>query len=671
MRENELPVTPPPTDDRPNDRWLVDDGGSQSLTWFGQRRRWYWGGSIGSIALCLSAFFFVPPATLIKPGKLSGPHAQILSGSVGNERCAACHDRASLDFSSWFGRDVPGHQGVQQSDRCLTCHHRTIDANLARSAHNLPRSVRTELSEIVRTAMGDHSGTTPRTQIDQEDLECSVCHQEHHGLEGDLLAVSDQQCQACHTIQFGQFADSHPDWSQWPYGRGGSISFNHATHQGKHFPGWQSGAVAFDCNRCHPDQEAVAGLRANRHGELLRTVSFESGCATCHEQSMKVASADGIELLAVPSVSKETAIAIGDWPQSATGFIDGRISPMMELLLRGDPKVADALRQIPGGDLARLDPMSLQSESLSRIIAEATARLINDISKLGHRTLRKRLSVSGITTSAPMDALLRTLPAQFVQAAQERWFDTKQELGVQAIESPQASSVFRRKRIRLVAADGDDLLGTSPIIGDPLSDDSLLGDSLLDHSLSGSDDDPLGASAFDRASISDMNESNYSNDLSADGGWYRDDLTLSIRYRPTMHADLVLKELVELFSGLSDSDPVKTRMLSLPAVEACVRCHPGATHLPASWEATPTVGGKRDFTKFSHRPHLNVSALGQCTHCHQVATLPTDPSVTASGGGLATFPDFAPLGQQTCAACHRKNAASDRCTTCHHYHIEH
>ncbi|OYP30442.1 cytochrome c3 family protein [Rhodopirellula sp. MGV] len=670
MRENEIAIPEPPADDRPNDRWQVDVDQQRLLTWNGRRRRWFWGGSVGTLALCLSSMLLIPPTTMIKPGKLAAPHAQILSGSVGKERCGACHDGASLGIANWFSGATIGHAGVKQTELCLNCHHRTISPNLARSAHNLPASVRNQLSEAFRESAkkrGDNQGAfslaSARKSIDQDNLECNVCHQEHHGIEGTLLAITDQQCQACHTIQFGSFAESHPQWDEWPYGRGGSLAFSHATHEGTHFPGWKNGAVAFDCNRCHPDRKAIAGLQANRQGELLRTVAFETGCASCHDESMSVASASGIAVLAIPIIEADVAASIPDWPTSAIGFTDGKISPLMELLLRADPVVAEALHQVPDGDLSRLPPGTPKSKAITKTIAEATATLMSEISTDGHQALLRRLGIVGGGT-LPVQSILRTLPPQLIQSARERWFAQNQV------------TVNSMPALRLVAAGEDDLLGDDLLSGslldeqsdDALLDDSLLGDPLLgDPLLEGDAVDPLKPPEPGHSQSERLPASFDATRLAQAGGWYRDDLTMTIRYRGSGHTDPVMQGLIEMFSGLSDADQLKKRFMGLGSVDACVRCHEGAVRLPASWEAHPTIGGKRDFTKFSHRPHLNVSELGQCTYCHEVAKIDSESASTEAHQQV----DFNPLGQQKCAACHTAQAASDRCTTCHRYHIEH
>ena len=120
----------------------------------------------------------------------------------------------------------------------MDCHHTTIDRESAKLAHNLPAVMLSEIRLAVTSPDGDDTwhDLLPGPAVNQQDIQCAVCHREHKGSKGELLAISDAKCQSCHQDRYGRFADSHPDWKQWPYGRGGEIAFNHATHRNKHFP---------------------------------------------------------------------------------------------------------------------------------------------------------------------------------------------------------------------------------------------------------------------------------------------------------------------------------------------------------------------------------------------------------------------------------------------------
>ncbi len=370
MRRDELALPEPPANDRPGDRWTCGAGGHSRCsrgpdalgkcpladachpqrTWLGRRRRIVMiaAGVLVLVTLALTQRRFT--ATVFKPGHLASPHAQILAGTLTSQRCASCHPRAATAPLEWFASAEVGHQDVSQSDRCLNCHHTTIPRSTAKLAHNLPQRVRGEL-RLASVGSGDRSwhDWLPNPAVNQEDVDCSVCHREHRGAGADLLAVSDAQCQTCHADRFGSFATSHPDWEQWPYGRGREVAFNHATHANKHFPATRRGETVaqFQCADCH---------QRNDRNELARSTSYQRACKSCHDQALRIEAAEGIELLALPTLPSESAKKVEPWPESATGFYDGRLSPIAELLLRADPDTAVAIQQIPDGDFSRIDP---------------------------------------------------------------------------------------------------------------------------------------------------------------------------------------------------------------------------------------------------------------------------------------------------------------------------
>ncbi|MCS7467845.1 hypothetical protein NZK35_14425 [Stieleria sp. ICT_E10.1] len=657
MRRDNLEIPQPPVNDRPGDSWMpaVDAAGSTGdarvRTWSGRRRRWTVFFLICASLGAVATLAIMPAEQLFKPGELSTPHAQILAGAVAGENCGACHHQAAFSLAAWFQSASDPHAAVRQSDLCMDCHHRTIDANLALAAHNLPLSVRDQMTETIRLASkrsaAGSTGLLPRlipdAAVDQNDVACRTCHQEHHGAEGDLLSLSNNQCQTCHSKRFGAFADSHPDWKGWPYGRGGELSFNHATHQQTHFPSWKSGAETFDCSVCHP---------AGPTGELVRVASYETSCKTCHDEAMNVQAGKGIAFVALPSLPPNALNNVSGWPEDATGFADGVISPLAELMLRADPTVSRIVRSVPGGDVSRLsieDPQTI--ETLSRL-AKGYQALIDDVDRRGQSAIQERLMELGISPG-PFQPVLRSLSPQLLESAGQKWFTRTNLTGTQS-----ATIARPRPKIRLVLADDDDLLGTellgSSLLGEPGDVDALVEDPLLEDPLVGSKD-------HSSTVMSDVPPS----ELVQVGGWYRDDQRFAVSYRGNGHGDPVMVGMIETFAQLAEHDPLKQRFFRAPFVAACVSCHPGATAIPATWRAKRLVGQRSAFTKFSHRPHLSVSALGDCSHCHQVRDRQTmrDHEFVFAGS------EFKALERESCAACHHANAAGEDCTQCHRYHI--
>lgn len=667
MRQDNIELAKPPGNDRPGDMWMNShdgehtDQGKRVLTWTGHRRRWTLWFTTGVLLAAMLVFLVVPSEDLFKPGNLSSPHAQILIGAVSSDRCGACHTDDSLSPLAWFQRGSKGHAGIQQNDLCLDCHHRTMPQNLAYAAHNLPLSVRDQLSISIQQAAlesGIHDQHSlyqyiPDAAVDQNNVACSSCHQEHHGADGDLLFMSNTQCQTCHSTRFGSFADSHPDWNEWPYGRGGEISFNHAMHQQKHFPGWKSGSEEFKCSVCHPGASVGSIDPADPQGEIVRVASYENSCKVCHDQAMNLQTRKGIDFVALPSLPDSVAAGLDQWPQGATGFTDGVIPPLTELLLRADPVIADLLRHIPAADLSQLPGQDNESAQRLSQLATEFRRLMHEFATIGHTAVQKRLSGLGISPGS-FSPVLRSLPPQLIESANEKWFRDTPSNNSSSGAPPSGIS----KRSRLVITDEDDLLDGSLLDGDAgadgLLDGDLLGGDLLDQPLAVPTQGTVEAPAMIVPSK-----------LVNDGGWYRDDVQLAVRYRGSGHSDPVLVGMIETFSQLRDGDPLKRRFFSDPSVVACISCHASAASVPSVWRAKQQIGQRSEFTKFSHRPHLNVSALGSCVHCHKIS------GHTAAVKSTAVEPatDFQPLGRQSCAVCHTAKASGESCTTCHRYHI--
>jgi len=670
----------PPDSDRPGDRWRCGRDGkdlpcSQGPSQFGTcpstvvcqpQRTWH--GRRKQIAtlfitllVALLAIFSQQRwstqqrrAQLFKPGDLTTPHAQILSGTMISDRCAACHSEAATSAIEWFSKDARGHADVSQTDRCLNCHHSTIDRPTATLAHNLPDSTLNSIRlASVRSTDRSWHDLMPSPAIDQENIQCNACHREHRGANHDLSAVSDLQCQTCHSDRFGSFASSHPQWGRWPYGRGRKIAFNHASHANKHFPATKQGnsTTQFQCADCH---------RKTVDNELTRVTTYERGCQSCHEQGLKVETAEGIELLALPSLSTDSAVRVGGWPERATGFYDGQLAPMTELLFRSDSETEQSIREIPMGDFSRIDTNNRRSIAAAEQIGKAYQKLLENVSTEGQDAIAKRIAATGVTPSSAA-SFVRSLPTQLIARAGKDWFKKSSELN----SLGKSDSIPFRPPIVAKPDDSLRLLDEEPRSDALLeSDDDLLNDNDL------LAEDPLSESTKavqDRPTRFDPDK------MLSKGGWYRDDVTLAIRYRGAGHEDPVLKSAIDVIRQLPASDPVRQRLLKTQAVAACISCHPGALLAADGWKSEPLIGARNEFTKFTHGPHLNVAKLADCVHCHQInrKKIGADSDFSVN---LASRPsdteDFAPIERQACSSCHTSSAAGDSCVKCHRYHID-
>tara|TARA_R110002049_G_scaffold72490_7_gene187482 strand:+ start:25014 stop:27053 length:2040 start_codon:yes stop_codon:yes gene_type:complete len=670
--------------------------------------------------------------SVFKPGELSTPHAQILSGTHTSNRCAACHRPAATSPDSWFQENIDGHRGVTQTDRCLDCHHNVIRRDRANLAHNVPVSVLASMSAEVRlvSSQADHGSRSttwhdlmPGPAVGLEDVQCSACHREHRGMNASLLDVSDSQCQTCHADRFGSFATSHPEWNDWPYDRGATVAFNHQTHANKHYPSSQhAGApIAFDCSGCH---------RVDSRGELARGPSYEFACQSCHDDSLQIEASEGIDLIALPTIPTESAERLHAWPENATGFYDGQVVPLAELLLRANSDSADASRHIPNSNFAEINADDPSMTDAATSIAREHRRLVAEIASKGQQSILNRAAQAGLPRDV-LAELIRALPPQLLQQTYQQWFSVN---GDPVLRQSASRDVILKRALRLVdyqdiaaqppsillaarpqdrllvtstpddellQAD-DDLLADQDSLADDdlLSDDDLLvsDDALLDSDelllddsdslLSDDGDDLLSTNAAqgdpladdllaESHSVADVTEFPQRFDPTAmlpAGGWYRDDLKMTISYRGSGHSDPVLRSAVELLSQLPPSDPVRKRMLATRAVAACISCHPAAARETGQWRSAPLVGQRSNFTKFAHGPHLHIAQLADCSHCHVVRTPSrrTELNITLASGQKPERddPEFEPLKLEACASCHTAKAAGDNCTKCHRYHID-
>jgi len=208
-------------------------------------------------------------------------------------------------------------------------------------------------------------------------------------------------------------------------------------------------------------------------------------------------------------------------------------------------------------------------------------------------------------------------------------------------------------------------------------DDSLLGGDLLtdDEEETGQTDDPPAADPEIPALDAEA--------WTSAGGWYRQFLTLY--YRPTGHADRFLKGWLELTAGPA-SGPAATaakdvfEALAAPkAPGLCTKCHsvdagfredgtPTGV-LNVNWQTEVAPVGNRRFTKYAHLPHFSLLDEKGCLTCH---TLEYEAPYAASFDDrkASTFTsNFAPMGKEICAACHREEQAGSRCVDCHNYHV--
>lgn len=672
-----------------------------------QRRPWVIGAPlVFAIALTISFGTKLAPH-IAQPGDLSLAHAQILEGTLTQDRCTACH--VNVSAQAWSQMRTTGHTGADietatMTDRCLQCHHHRISSRQARSAHNLSVDDRLRLTQRLhrtnpeRSRQRDELVTRVSNQaisldwwtgltmagpsVTQDDVACSVCHREHHGVHANLAEVTDAQCQSCHTRQFNSFATDHPEFENYPSSSTLAITFDHVRHANLHFPQQAemdaNGSLSFDCRACHLDspslnqEQAIFAERSTANDPIVGTLPFETACASCHDEQLKVAISTGPALISLPTFPEEVTRQLESWPDGATGSPDGELSQWMKVLLTAqDPEL-----DLEGmGNLDRVDWQSPARQNQAVALARAIRTFAIDLSVNGQPWLRDLAIRAGACESDAM-LLARSFQPQLMRDAVRKWFGQSNSSVIDRFSTrPDAGSSSNGSRLIMT----DDLLLDESSGGDDLLEDDLLGDDLLGDDLLEDWSPPPDPLAVDPlAPVAPLNDT--PQDWLAEvarrfdpaktqsfGGWYRDDLTLSLRYRGTGHADEVLRILIDLTRLRNSQPPQHTAMAS------CIECHHDGR-----WKAEGITGLRDRLTKFTHRPHLNIRGLQDCQHCHSLSSSPIDATLknghawisqvsTHPNGAMST--DFTPLQKAACVACHTSAAAGDHCTTCHRYHV--
>ncbi len=165
--------------------------------------------------------------------------------------------------------------------------------------------------------------------------------------------------------------------------------------------------------------------------------------------------------------------------------------------------------------------------------------------------------------------------------------------------------------------------------------------------------------------------------ITADSGWFRDDFSLSISYRPIGHADQFLVSWTNFAGSVAGADrkheikPLFEKLTSpTSGIGLCSSCHTvdqqNDQSFVTNWKAEYRNPAIREFTKFSHGPHL---VLQECADCHVLdVTADKTPQLLGFDGGLVKS-NFFPITKIGCAKCHAEGQAESSCTTCHNYHV--
>ncbi|MEM7455152.1 MAG: hypothetical protein AAF456_12455 [Planctomycetota bacterium] len=416
--------------ERPNEKWtetvLVasEDGAEVTTTQRSLRnKRAVFTLAVTSFIVGTTLILFNSPYRneFLAPGPLCSSHAQILAGQ-GADRCAACHGAGDKSFAQWFSDAISGGRsiGACQSDLCMECHKNSLNADYALVAHNVDPAVLAEM-----TAEKQRSGqfslasyaNVPGPPVNPlGELACSTCHREHHGSES-LSALTDAQCQICHSDQIHSFEKDHPEFTSTPFNRRSRIAFDHTTHGLKHFA--QSG-MEFDCAQCHIDDERY---------DTKVLAPFEQSCAMCHEDEIiDSTSRDTLAMISLPMLDLD-AISdaggdIGQWPEMATGDFDGPLPGIMRLLLTADDEAAAILATLDRNfEFGDVDPYETDQVLQACDLVWSIKRLMHELSVEGSEAIKRRLEIvlERSISDDELVALTDGLEAPVFQEATRRW----------------------------------------------------------------------------------------------------------------------------------------------------------------------------------------------------------------------------------------------------------
>ena len=358
---------------------------------------------------------------LLAPGPLTTHHAQVIHRDQWQQRCSTCHPGANDSSLGWIGRAAgltnpsvtADELHVTQSSLCLNCHE-TLKADLRSPL--LAHGLSAELLETSQRSTNANQSSIRQVSIDPNklanesdgSLACTVCHQEHHGANHDLLAMSDSRCQSCHQQQFQGFATDHPKFTDWPLTGSTRIAFSHRSHQGTHF---LKANQAFDCRVCHQEDS---------RGDLTARPTYQQACGSCHDAELRESFTQGISLASLPSIDENSLTEAGlptyEWPAQARNDFDGQLPALLKILLAADPTAAKTMASL-GEDFSffDIDPDNAEQVAKAVEIMAAIRTLLDEIQEEGHDAIGYRLrQVSGKDQlNAELTEYVANLPIEY------------------------------------------------------------------------------------------------------------------------------------------------------------------------------------------------------------------------------------------------------------------
>ncbi len=511
---------------------------------------------------------------------------------------------------------------------------------------------------------------------------CGTCHREHRGADFDLTAISNERCVTCHKAQFMSFSEGHPQYAKYPYLRRTRIQFDHISHMDKHFRDEKlSDHAPGPCWDCH---------ELDRAGQLMLVKPFETVCVACHGGQVE---GDGrsdnyaIAVIGVPRLDLvmlwDRGAAIGEWPKHAAG----RITPFMDLLLSSDENYKNAKSILENLKLKELSLKKFHGADENQIaavekLAWSVKGLLFDLRTRGLTELKTRLkqAFERELTTVEVARLTGLLPSGLVEVAQRNWFPAL--MSEVPCQRDVECKILPPARDQETASEGEK---SNHDIGIGDNEEIDIGD---DEEIDFGDDEDIDITDDEEENDEDTDEHPSAETVikveiagerkwAAAGGWYRDDNTFTLRYRPVTHADGFVRGWLDLTAPTAGSEGWAKQIFERLAGEKgpgmCVKCHyvdsVQDTGFVVNWRGMRPQPHSHSFTRYFHVPHFSLLGEKGCMTCHNLK-----PAAKYAGGFKDRDPtefesNFKPLEQGVCARCHRAGKAPDSCLTCHNYHL--
>lgn len=354
--------------------------------------------------------------------------------------------------------------------------------------------------------------------------------------------------------------------------------------------------------------------QADATGERILTADYAASCAACHDKSIATSLVDGLPLVALPTVDVDALTEAGHDIGDWPAAATGDFEG-------APPAAAKLLMLADSNGAAALGVLGGEFDLYDVDIDDATQLRAAAQTAEALRGVIDDLATQG--QGAIADRIKRVLGRDL----------TPQELdGLAGRLSPDAAQAYR--------------------------------------------DELFGAGAADATRGGAPTREEFRNQVAA-GGWFRDGVTMSLRYRPIGHADPWMRAWLDVLAeGASGSqgkliEPLLLAAMKPTAPGQCGSCHSldrDAGRFVIQWGPLDVEHEQRGFTRFNHAPHVMQPKTGDCASCHRVA-VGAEMMASYAGRDPHRFaPGFEPMSKASCAACHTAAAAGDSCTQCHQYH---